>query len=135
MAANIFINLPVKDLGRSKQFFAGMGYSFNAQFTNENAACLVLGPTIYAMLLTEPTFQTFTKKQIADTTSSTEVLLALSAESRTEVDDLFARAIAAGGTQAREADDHGFMYGRSFEDLDGHTWELFWMDPGAINPA
>lgn len=135
MATKIFVNLPIKDLGKSQDFFTKLGYSFNPQFSDENAACLVISEDIYAMLLTEPFFKTFTKKEIADARKSTEVLVALSSESKQEVDDLLRKALAAGATEAREPQDHGFMYGRSFEDLDGHIWEIFWMDPSAINPT
>ena len=133
MATKIFINLPVKELGKSKDFFSKLGYSFNPQFTDEKAACMVISETIYAMLLTEPFFKGFIPdKQIADANQTKEVIVALSAESKQEVDDLANKAIAAGGNQFREPEDHGFMYGRSFEDLDGHVWEVIWMDPGHI---
>ncbi|NLU69207.1 VOC family protein [Streptomyces sp. HNM0574] len=129
---SIFVNLPVKDLDRSKKFFGALGYSFNEQFSDENAACLVISDTIYAMLLVEPFFQTFTKKRIADASSTTEVLIGLSADSREDVDRLAEAAFAAGGEPAGEPTDEGFMYGRSFQDPDGHVWELIWMDPSAI---
>jgi predicted lactoylglutathione lyase len=135
MPRQIFINLPVKDLERSKAFFARLGFSFNPQFTDDKAACLVISDTIYSMLLTEPFFRTFTHKQIADTRTSTEVLLALTCDSRNEVDRMVAKAVDAGGKPAREPKDHGFMYERAFEDPDGHTWEVFWMDPNAAPPA
>jgi uncharacterized protein len=130
----IYVNLPVKDLERSKAFFAALGFSFNAQFSNENAACLVIADGIYAMLLAEPFFRTFTSKQILDTRTSIEVLVALSCDSRAEVDTMFEKAVAAGGKPARDAKDHGFMVERAFEDPDGHTWEVFWMDPNAAPP-
>ena len=129
---NIFVNLPVKDLGRTKTFFEALGYSFNPQFTDENAACLVISDNIYAMLLTEPFFGTFTQKQIVDAKTSTETLIALSCDSREEVDQLMAKAVAAGGKEPRAAQDPGFMYSRAFDDPDGHTWELVWMDPATI---
>ncbi|WP_326596092.1 VOC family protein [Streptomyces sp. NBC_01803] len=131
MSTMIFVNLPVKDLERSKTFFGKLGYSFNPQFTDENAACLVISDTIFAMLLVEPFFRTFTKKEIADPATSTTVIIALSAESREQVDDLADRALAAGGQPAMEPQDQGFMYGRSFLDPDGHQWEIIWMDPAA----
>jgi hypothetical protein len=134
MARQIFVNLPVKDLDRSKAFFTALGFSFNAQFTDDKAACLVIADGIHAMLLTEPFFRTFTRKQIADTRSTVEVLVALSCDSRDEVDATVSKAAAAGGKPARDAKDHGFMYEHAFEDLDGHTWELFWMDPNAAPP-
>jgi len=130
----IYVNLPVKDLERSKAFFAALGFSFNPQFTDANAACLVIGDNIYAMLLAEPFFRTFTSKQIVDTRTSIEVLVALSCDSRAEVDTMVEKAVAAGGKPARDAKDHGFMFERAFEDPDGHTWEVFWMDPNAAPP-
>jgi predicted lactoylglutathione lyase len=135
MATMIFVNLPVKDLQRSMDFFTELGYTFNQQLTNEKAAAMVISDTIYAMLLTEPFFQGFIPgKEIVDTTKAKEVLIALSAESKAAVDELADKAIAAGARQFREPDDHGFMYGRSFEDLDGHVWEVSWMDPAALMP-
>lgn len=125
---DIFVNLPVKDLPRAKRFFEALGYAFNPQFTNDMGACLVLGPHLHAMLLTEPFFQGFTKKPVADASAATEVLLCLSCESREEVDELVRRALAAGGRAPNPPQDHGFMYGHGFEDLDGHQWELAFMD-------
>ena len=127
MHKQIFVNLPVADLPRSRTFFESLGLSFNPQFSNEQGACLVLGDTIYAMLLTRDFFQTFTGKPISDARKSTEVLLCLSCDSRAEVDALVAKAVAAGGTAPRAPQDHGFMYGHGFEDLDGHIWELAYM--------
>lgn len=133
MATNIFVNLPVKDLEKTKEFFLKLGYTFNQQFTDEKAASLVISENIYAMLLTEPFFKTFIRNnEIADTSKTKEVLIALSADSKQQVDELVDKAIAAGGKKFREPDDHGFMYARSFEDLDGHVWEVVWMDPGNI---
>jgi predicted lactoylglutathione lyase len=131
MAQQIFVNLPVKDLARSKAFFTELGYSFNPQFTNDQGACMVISDTIYAMLLTEPFFQTFTKKPVADATRATEVILCLSCDSRAQVDQLVAKAVAAGGTAPNPVQDHGFMYGHGFQDLDGHLWELAYMDMSA----
>ena len=129
----IFVNLPVKDLDKSKAFFAALGYTFNAQFTDANAACMVIQEgSIHAMLLVEDFFKTFTSKSIADTSKSTEVLLCLSCESRAEVDELVAKAKAAGGTIPGEPKDYGFMYGHGFQDIDGHLWELMYMDPNAV---
>lgn len=133
MATKIFVNLPVKDLQKSMNFFGSLGYKFNPQFTDEKAACMVISEDIYSMLLTEAFFQGFTPKTITDAHKSTEVLLALSADSRQAVDELVNKALAAGGTEVREPQDHGFMYARSFNDLDGHIWEVLWMDPNAIN--
>ncbi len=130
----VFINLPVKDLPRSRTFFESMGYHFNPQFSNDQGACLVISDTIHAMLLTEPFFQTFTKKVIADAKKSTEVLICLSCESKAEVDQLVARAVAGGGSTPNPVQDHGFMYSHGFEDLDGHVWELVYMDPNAAPP-
>lgn len=128
MATKIFINLPVKDLERSKKFFTHLGYTFNQQFTDDKAACLILGENIYSMLITEPFFQTFTKKKVSDANTSTEVLIALDADSREEVDDMVKKAVEAGGSVYREPDDHGWMYGHSFADPDGHQWEVLYMD-------
>lgn len=135
MATMIFVNLPVKNLQRSMDFFAQLGYTFNQQFTDEKAACMVISDTIYAMLLTEPFFQGFIQgKEIADTGKAKEVLVCLSADSKDAVNSLADKAIAAGGKQFRTPEDHGFMYSRSFEDLDGHVWEIMWMDPTAAVP-
>jgi uncharacterized protein len=128
----IFVNLPVKDLDRSKKFFSDLGYSFNPQFTDENAACLVISDAIFAMLLTEPFFKGFTKQDVSDTSKSNEVIVALSADSREEVDTLVDKAMAAGGRPSIDTQDHGFMYSRSFQDPDGHSWEVVWMDPAAV---
>lgn len=135
MASKIFVNLPVKDLEKSKAFFGKLGYTFNAQFTNENAASMVISDDIYVMLLVEPFFRTFISKEIVDAKKSTEVLIALAFDSRDEVDAMLTKALAAGGQEPREAQDHGFMYSRAFEDPDGHIWEAFWMDPAAVNPT
>ncbi len=128
MNKQVFINLPVKDLEKSKAFFSALGYSFNPQFTDQNAACMIISEdSIYAMLLTEDFFKTFTSKPVARAHEVTEVLTCLSCESRQEVDDLVAKAVAAGGTAPRAPQDHGFMYAHGFEDLDGHIWELAFM--------
>lgn len=132
MARKLFVNLPVRDLKKSMDFFAGLGFAFNPQFTDDKAACLVLGDDNYAMLLTEPFFRTFTQREPCDTNRQTEVLIALSCESRGEVDDLSRKALAAGGAPAADPQDHGFMYSRSFTDLDGHQWEPFWMNPAHV---
>ncbi|MCC2635902.1 MAG: hypothetical protein K0S48_3788 [Ramlibacter sp.] len=134
MARKIFVNLPIKDMERSQAFFRALGFSFNPQFTNEQGACMVISEDIFTMLLVEPFFQTFTKKPIADARKSTEVLVCLSCDSRDEVDALVKKAIAAGGTAPNAPQDHGFMYAHGFEDLDGHVWELVWMDPAAAPP-
>ena len=133
MATKIFVNLAVKNLDKTKEFFSNLGYTFNQQFSDDKAACMVISETIYAMLISEAYFKTFIpNKEISDTSKSKEVLLALSADSRQQVDDLADKAVAAGGKNFRDPDDHGFMYSRSFEDLDGHVWEVFWMNPGHV---
>ena len=132
MPKALFINLAVADLKRSMDFFEGLGFSFNEHFTNDQAAALVISDTINAMLHTHDSMRRFTKKEIADPTKTTEVLLALQVDSKEQVDNLMNKALAAGGSQARELEDHGFMYGRSFEDPDGHIWEVFWMDPANV---
>jgi predicted lactoylglutathione lyase len=131
MHQQIFVNLPVRDLKRSMTFFKELGLSFNPAFTNDDAACLVIGENIFAMLLVEKFFQTFTAKAIVDAHEATETLVCLSCESRAEVDELVAKALKAGGRAPREPQDHGFMYGHGFEDLDGHIWELVHMNPEA----
>jgi predicted lactoylglutathione lyase len=132
MATQIFVNLAVKDLNKSKTFFAALGYSFNPQFTNEDAACMVISDSIYVMLLTEPFFKNFTNKELVDAKKATEVLVCFSAESRAEVDEIVRKAVAAGGRIYNEPQDHGFMYGHGFEDPDGHQWEFAYMEPNHI---
>ncbi len=132
MSTQIFVNLPVKDLDRSKAFFTQLGYTFNAQFTDENAASMIVSESIYVMLLTREFFQTFIPTEICDATKSTEVLVCLSVESRAKVDEMVAKAIAAGGTTYKDPQDHGFMYGHGFQDLDGHIWEMMFMEPSAV---
>jgi predicted lactoylglutathione lyase len=129
VARQIFVNLPVKDLNRSVAFFTALGFSVDPRFTNDSATCMIVGENIFVMLLIEPFFQGFIKKDICDARKSTEVLVCLSCESRTEVDELVAKAVAAGGTLPRASEDHGFMYSHAFEDLDGHIWELVYMAP------
>ncbi|GGU85789.1 glyoxalase [Streptomyces litmocidini] len=130
----IFVNLPVKDVDASKAFFEKLGYASNPQFSDETSACVVISDTIFVMLLEEPRFTSFMApgKEVSDATKSTEVLVTLSAESREACDRLADAALAAGGTPAKEPLEAGFMYGRSFADLDGHHWEVFWMDPAAV---
>ncbi|MFC8508380.1 VOC family protein [Streptomyces sp. NPDC057411] len=134
MPQMIFVNLPAKDLDATKAFWTKLGFSFNPQFSDESTGCLVISDTIYSMLLSEEKFRSFTApgKEISDATKSTEVLITLSRDSREAVDELVDAALAAGGSAAKEPQDHGFMYGRSFADLDGHHWEVFWMDPAAV---
>ncbi|MFF3858220.1 VOC family protein [Streptomyces sp. NPDC002209] len=132
MPTMIFVNLPVKDIDAAKAFWGKLGYSFNPRFSDENTGCLVISDTIFAMLMTEARFKDFATKEVADATKSTEVMLALSADSREKVDEVVDAALAAGGTEPRPAQDLGFMYGRAFEDLEGHVWEYVWMDPAAV---
>jgi len=132
MSTQIFVNLPVKDLTKSKDFFEKLGFTFNPQFTDENAACMVISDDGFVMLLTEAFFKTFTPKPICDATKTTEVLTALSCESREKVDDRVRKAVAAGGSTYSEPRDYGFMYQHGFQDRDGHIWELVYMDPAAL---
>ncbi|MFD5509206.1 VOC family protein [Streptomyces sp. NPDC059761] len=132
MPTMIFVNLPVKDIEASKAFWGKLGYSFNPQFSDDKTGCLVISDTIFAMLMTEARFKDFATKEVADATKTTEVMLALSAESREQVDEVVGAALAAGATEPRPAQDLGFMYGRAFEDLEGHVWEYVWMDPAAV---
>jgi uncharacterized protein len=134
MHKQIFVNLPVKNVERTKAFFSSLGFGFNPDFSNEQALSMVIGENIFAMLLAEPFFQGFTKKPLADATKTTEVIVCLSCESRAEVDQLVAKAVAAGGTSPNPPQDHGFMYGHGFTDLDGHVWELVYMQPNAVPP-
>lgn len=131
MATKIFVNLPVKDLNKSVEFFTRLGFKFNPQFTDEKATCMIVGEDIFVMLLVESFFKTFTRKEICDATKSTEVLLCLSAESRARVDEMVSRAVAAGAATPNKPSDHGFMYQHGFEDLDGHIWEIMFMEPSA----
>ena len=133
MATKIFVNLPVKDLNRSIKFFTNLGFKFNPQFTNEKATCMIVGEDIFVMLLIEEFFKTFIKKEIADATKSTEAIFALSADSREKVDEMVSKALQAGGTAPTEKQDQGFMYSHGFQDLDGHLWEVVYMEPDAIN--
>ena len=132
MITNIFVNLPVKDLNKTVEFFTKLGFTFNPQFTDENATCMIVGKDIFVMLLVEKFFKTFTKKEISDTTKNTEAIVALSAQSREEVDQMMEKVVNAGGKEARDPQDHGWMYGRSFEDINGHLWEISYMDEGAM---
>lgn len=135
MTRQIFVNLPVKDLNKSVEFFTKLGYEFNPQFTDKNATCMIVDENIFVMLLVEKYFKTFMPKEICDTSKSAEVLVALSFESRAEVDEIVAKAIAAGGSTYKEPNDMGFMYQHGFQDLDGHIWEIFFMEPSAVNPV
>jgi len=128
----VFINLPVTDLDRAKAFYAGLGFGFNEQFSDERTASVVIEENIVVMLLTRDRFADFVPGQVGDPAQATSVLNALSASSREEADDLLARALASGGKPWQPAQDHGFMYGTSFTDPDGNVWEAAWMDPAAI---
>ena len=132
MPTKIFVNLPVKDLKKSMSFYDAIGFRNNPQFTDDTAACMVISDDIYVMILTEAKFKTFTPKPIADATKSTEVLTALSRDSRSDVDDAIRKATAAGGSTYAEPKDYGFMYQHGFQDPDGHIWEVLWMDPKAV---
>ena len=126
------MNLPAKDLNKTIEFFTKLGFKFNPQFTDENATCMIVGEDIFVMLLVEKFFKTFTKKEICDTSKNTEVIVALFVEGREKVDQMINKAIEAGGTESREPQDHGWMYGRSFEDINGHIWEIIYMDESAL---
>ena len=132
MTTQIFVNLPVKDLSRTVEFFKKLGFAFNPQFTDENATCMIINDNIFVMLLVEKFFKTFTKKEICDTTKDTEVIVALSTESREKVDEMMQHVFEAGGKESREPQDHGWMYGRSFQDINGHLWEIIYMDEKAL---
>ena len=132
MITKIFVNLPVKDLNKTVEFFTKLGFKFNPQFTDENATCMIVGKDIFVMLLVEKFFKTFTKKEISDTTKNTEAIVALSTQSKEEVDRLIEKVVGAGGRESRDPQDHGWMYGRSFEDINGHLWEIFYMDENAM---
>ncbi len=127
MHQQIFVNLPVKDLKRAVDFYTKLGYTFNPQFTDDNATCMIVGENLFVMLLVEKFFSSFTSKAIADTSKTTEVLTCVSCDSKAQVDTLVAKARAAGGKVPRQPQDHGFMYSHGYEDPDGHTWELVYM--------
>jgi predicted lactoylglutathione lyase len=128
----IFVNLPVRDLSASTAFFRTLGFAFDERFTDESCACMIVSEQAYVMLLVESRFSDFTTKPTADARTSTEAILCVSAESRDAVDTFADAALGAGGSPASEPQDHGFMYGRSFNDLDGHLWEVMWMSPQAV---
>ena len=132
MITKLFVNLPVKDLNKTVKFFTKLGFTSNPEFTDENATCMIVGNDNFVMLLVEKFFKTFTKKEISDVSKNTEVIVALSTQSREEVDQMMEKVIGAGGKESRDPQDHGWMYGRSFEDIDGHLWEIFYMDETAI---
>ncbi|WP_020208181.1 VOC family protein [Gilvimarinus chinensis] len=132
MPDKIFVNLPVKNLTTSIEFFRGLGFEFDPQFTDDNATCMIVNDNIFVMLLTETYFKNFTSKQLCNTRTDIETLVALSCASRDEVNQLVDRGVSLGGCEPRDAMDHGFMFQRTLEDLDGHTWELFYMDPSHL---
>lgn len=132
MTTKIFVNLPVNNLKKSIEFFTKLDFTFNPQFTDETATCMIVSDDIFVMLLTHDKFNTFTPKAICDATKSTEVLVCLSCESRDHVNDMVRKAVVAGGTTYNQPQDHGFMYGHGFQDLDGHIWELIYMEPSAM---
>jgi predicted lactoylglutathione lyase len=132
MANNLFVNLPTRDLEKSIAFFAGLGFSFNQQFTDETATCMIVGPEVAVMLLTEDKFRSFTPNPICDARKATEVLVCLSCESRAKVDEMVGKAVAGGGNTYNEPQDYGFMYSHGFQDLDGHIWEVMYMDPSEV---
>lgn len=132
MNTKIFVNLPVKDLKKSIEFFTKIGYTFNQQFTDETATCMVVSDTIFVMLLVEERFKEFTKKPISDAKKQTEVLVSIQVESRAKVEEMVNKAIDAGGEIYSDPQDHGWMYIRSFADLDGHQWELAYIDESQI---
>lgn len=129
MARSIYVNLPVADLDKAVEFFAAVGFTFNPEFASDDATCMIVDQRIFVMLLTEERFATYTPKPVADARAGTEVLVCLQLECRADVDDMVQRAVEAGGRTYREPEDHGFMYGHGFEDLDGHIWELIHMRP------
>jgi predicted lactoylglutathione lyase len=135
MATKMYVNLPVKDLDQSIDFFTRLGFAFNPQFTDSNATCMIIGPDSFVMLLVESFFKTFTPKKICDARRQTEVLICLSCDSREQVSDMVGQAIASGGTTPHPPQDHGFMYQHGFQDLDGHLWELMYVDAVAISPS
>ncbi|MGH3496765.1 MAG: VOC family protein [Nocardioidaceae bacterium] len=132
MARKIFVNLPVKDLARSVAFFTELGFEFNPQFTDDKATAMIVSDDAFVMLLVEDFYKTFTKKQVVDPTTHNEAIVALSADSREEVDDLVTKALAAGGQRSNDPIEDGPMYGASFQDVDGHLWEVIYMDPAAL---
>src|SRR5437899_286193 len=133
MTRQLFINLAVKDLNKTIEFFTKLGFKFNPQFTDENATCMIIDKDSFVMLLVEKFFKTFIPdKDICDAKKSTETLVALSVESRKKVDELIDKAVAAGGAEYRKAQDYGWMYGRAFQDINGHIWEIGYMDESAM---
>jgi len=135
MTMNVYVNLPVKNLEKSKGFFSKLGFEFNQKFTDEKCGCMIVGGDNYVMLLAEEFFKTFTKKEICDAAKATEVIVALEVENREKVDELFNKAIEAGGMKNTEPMIESFMYQQNFQDLDGHVWEVFYMNKSAMNQS
>ncbi|CAH1200534.1 hypothetical protein PAECIP111893_01422 [Paenibacillus plantiphilus] len=132
-ADKIFVNLPVKDLDKSVAFFTAIGFEFNAQFTDETATCMIVSDSIFVMLLVEDKFKSFIRKEISDAQTSTEVIVALSADSKEKVNEIVNKALTAGAASSKEPIDHGFMYEWGFQDIDGHLWEFMYMDESALS--
>jgi predicted lactoylglutathione lyase len=135
MSKMIFVNLPVADLPKSKAFYEAIGFTNDPRFTDETAAGMSLSDAIHVMLLTYDKWRTFTSKTIPDARASAQVMLCISEESRAAVDAITEKALAAGGRETGDPDDYGFMYGRNFEDLDGHIWAPMWMDMAGFEAA
>jgi len=135
METQIFLNLPVKDLNKSIQFFTELGFTFNPKFTDDKATCMIIGDKSFAMLIIEEFYKTFTHKEICDAGKSSEVLISVSVENREKVDEIISKVIKAGGSEYMEVKDHGWMYHRSFLDLDNHHWEVFFMDESQFPSA
>jgi uncharacterized protein len=133
MKTKIFMNLAVKDLGKARDFFEKLGFTFNPKFSDDKGACMVINENAYVMLLTEPFFQSFHQKKLVDAKTSTEVLTSISVEDKDRVNEFVEKAFSLGGTPTGETQDLGFMFSRAFNDLDGHIWEVFWMDMNAVN--
>ncbi|MGV3466296.1 MAG: VOC family protein [Heyndrickxia sp.] len=134
-STHTYINLPVKDLNRTKEFFSKIGFEFDPQFSDEKAVCMIINENTFAMMLVESYFETFVSKPVADVPSAAHAIIALSAESREHVDELADKALSSGGKQTKEPADHGFMYVRSFEDINGHLWEIAYMDVNAFSQS
>ncbi len=132
MSTKLFVNLAVKDLKKSMEFFSKLGFTFNPQFTDENAACMVISEENYAMLIVPDFYKNFTTKEISDANKATEVIISLTAESRKKVDEMIDKALQAGAVLSKYSENLDWMYGRGFSDLDGHQWEFFWMDINAV---
>lgn len=135
MDTKIFVNLPVKDLNKTMGFFSQLGFKFNPQFTDQNAACMIIGEDAYIMLLVKPFFQTFIPKEISDATQNTEAIVSLTAGSKEEVNDIVNKAVEAGATTYRDPSEQEGMYSWGFQDVDGHIWDIFYMDPSVLESS